>query len=421
MTKFKMKNNLLDIVFQNVALGRGFKIFNVPKHDFQLSLKTALLATVGPIFLLILTQSIVLFLFAKVMHDDVRSCRQELMNLSKLPSGHALSMQYENLADRVLRKADQAILNSAQVAILMVVMGAAVLVILTFLIRRHFYQPLVLINQAMHQFSREIQRVESLQPQPINELNSIVREFNFLTQTIREFDSRRSQYLAGTAHDLKNPLTAIKMAIQLFARQHAQMSDGLKRSQIDLIEKQVIRLEDLVATFMDAVSIESGNFTLRRTRVNLGQIISDSTALWKSTSSWHRLLLHVPAETVWIQGDPVRLEQIVTNLMSNAMKYSPQGGDVFVTLRDTGSHIELCIEDQGIGISADEIQKVFEPYYRSPLTQSLIPGMGIGLWVTKKLVETHAGAIQVKSKVGVGSVFEVRIPKSIESDEATVV
>ena len=413
MMKFKMKNNLLASAFQKMALGRGFKILSVPEQDFQLSLKTALLAIVVPIFLLILTQSVVLFMFVKAMHEDVRSCRQELRNVPAIHTVQELAVRNESLADRVLRKADQAIHRSAQVAILMVLVCAAVLVILSFMTRRYFYQPLILIHQVIQQFSRGDPGIESLQPQRITELNSIVRKFNSLTQLIREFDSRRSQYLAGTAHDLKNPLTAIKMAIQLFARQHAQMSEGLKRSQIEMIEKQVIRLEDLVATFMDTIGLESGNFTLRRTRVNLGQIISDSTALWRSTSSWHRLLLHAPAETVWIQGDPVRLEQIVSNLLSNAIKYSPQGGDVFVTLRDAASHVELCIEDQGIGISADEIEKVFEPYYRSPLTQSLIPGLGIGLWVTKKLVEAHTGVIQVKSRVGVGSVFEVRIPKSI--------
>ncbi len=318
---------------------------------------------------------------------------------------------YRISADQTLGASAEMDRLSERVALIFLLIAVFGMLLVNLVSHLYLHRPLIEIHHAIDSFSRGNRAARAPNRQRVKELAQIAKEFNSLAYQTIEFDQRRSQFLAGTAHDLKNPLTAIKMSVQLLRLRFEQFSDPQKQTQLDLIERQVVRLENMVASFMDAIRIETGEFILDRTRTNLNQTIYDLIDLWKNTSTKHFIIAKLPNTPVVIDCDPMRLEQIVTNLLSNAIKYSPQGGEIEVSVKEKENHIELSVQDQGIGIAEDEIPKIFEPFHRSLPAQQIIPGFGIGLWVAKRLIEAHQGSITVDSHLGKGSKFTVIMPK----------
>ena len=319
---------------------------------------------------------------------------------------------YRISADQTLEASAEMDRLSERVALIFLLIAVFGMLLVNLVSHLYLHRPLIEIHHAIDSFSRGNRAARAPNHQRVKELVQIAKGFNSLASQTVEFDQRRSQFLAGTAHDLKNPLTAIKMSVQLLRLRYEQFTDSQKKTQLDLVERQVIRLENMVASFMDAIRIEAGEFTLDQTRTNLSQTVTDLVDLWKNTSTKHVIIAKLPNTPVVINCDPMRLEQIVTNLLSNAIKYSPQGGEIEVCVTEKENHIELNVQDQGIGIAEDEIPKIFDPFHRSISAQQVIPGFGIGLWVAKRLIEAHHGSITVDSQLGKGSKFCVFIPKS---------
>jgi signal transduction histidine kinase len=144
-------------------------------------------------------------------------------------------------------------------------------------------------------------------------------------------------------------------------------------------------------------------------RALVGRMVEE---LWPPTTR-HQLELHLPAEPLVLKGDALRLEQVVANLVQNALKYSPGGGVVTIVVEQQAAGVALTVSDQGIGIPAEALPRLFTPYYRAPNTAAAqIAGLGIGLFVVREIVERHGGAISVASVEGQGSTFTVRLPLS---------
>jgi signal transduction histidine kinase len=132
--------------------------------------------------------------------------------------------------------------------------------------------------------------------------------------------------------------------------------------------------------------------------------------LFEPATRTHRLVMDLPAQPVVLRCDPVRIEQVLTNLLNNAIKYSPQGGTVRVTVTRERDTAVMAVSDQGIGMSNAEREHVFELFRRSDAAKATSPGVGLGLFVASRIVEAHGGHIAVTSAVGKGSTFTVRIP-----------
>jgi signal transduction histidine kinase len=138
--------------------------------------------------------------------------------------------------------------------------------------------------------------------------------------------------------------------------------------------------------------------------------VADVVELHRPSSQQHQLELSVPDLPVSVRGDPTRLTQVLTNLLSNAIKYSPRGGFVRVLLAQSQEEVTISVSDEGVGIAPDEYEHIFEPFRRSKGSSAGIPGIGLGLSVSRRIVRAHGGDIEVVSQVGVGSTFRVRIP-----------
>ena len=229
----------------------------------------------------------------------------------------------------------------------------------------------------------------------------------------------REQFLSIASHELKTPLTTLKVTLQLLDRQFRQPEPELARVETYLsrLWKQFDRLEILIEELLDASRIQQGRLELRQEVVDLVSLVEqvldrfDCAAERKPAP---QISLEA-APTIIGAWDPSRLDQVVTNLISNALKYSPEGSEVRVSLQQSNSHAVLVVSDQGIGIAPDDRKRLFQPFVRSDVARSSVGGSGLGLYITARIVEQHGGDIRVQSEPGNGSTFTVLLPLTASS------
>jgi signal transduction histidine kinase len=220
---------------------------------------------------------------------------------------------------------------------------------------------------------------------------------------------RLQVFLGMVAHDLRNPLSAILGAAQMLDRPAAQALPPRQGQMLLLIATAAQTMDRLLADLRDASTIGAGHFAIRRAPADLVAIARQVVALQEASADGHRLILDAPVrlEGAW---DGERLNQLLTNLISNAIKYSPAGGVVRVSVHESQGEARVSVADQGIGIGADETAKLFQPFARLYEGQD-VPGVGLGLFISKAIVEAHGGRIWVESAPGQGSVFSVALPR----------
>ncbi len=233
-------------------------------------------------------------------------------------------------------------------------------------------------------------------------------------EALAEADRRKDDFLAMLAHELRNPLAVILTANSLLEKQ-ALSPAGQRLSQT--IGQQTQNLTRLVDDLLDVARITRGKIQLQREPLDLRALLesfvaSEAPALEKT----HRLSIRVPDEALWIEGDPTRIEQIVSNLVSNAVKYSEPGTKISLSLspsrRFGRPHATLRVTDSGIGISPENLGSVFDLFFQVDATLARSQsGLGIGLTLVKRLVEMHDGVISVASRgAGYGSEFRIELP-----------
>jgi signal transduction histidine kinase len=224
----------------------------------------------------------------------------------------------------------------------------------------------------------------------------------------------REQFLSIASHELKTPLTSVKASAQLLERRMRQPDSDPARvsSLVSQLQGEIGRLEHLVADLLDATRIQQGRLELRREPVDLVVLARQGIERFEQVPERlpaHRLVLDSDATVsgVW---DAARLDQVITNLLSNALKYSPGGGEVRLRVRDLGDQAEIAVSDEGIGITAREREQLFQPFARGDIARQSIGGTGLGLFITREIIDRHEGAIEVESEPGSGSTFTVRLP-----------
>jgi signal transduction histidine kinase len=224
----------------------------------------------------------------------------------------------------------------------------------------------------------------------------------------------REQFVSIAAHEFKTPLTSLKANGQLLARElrQAEWDRGRIMTITMRLNTQVERFEALIAELLDATRMRQNRLELRPEWTDLTALahaVVEQFALAEDHRIGHALVFEADG-TVRGYWDASRLEQVVTNLVSNALKYSPPGAEVRVTVRDELDGAALIVRDEGIGIPTTDRERLFEPYARSRVVARRIEGMGLGLFISEQIVRRHGGEITVESELGVGSTFSVRLP-----------
>jgi PAS domain S-box-containing protein len=223
----------------------------------------------------------------------------------------------------------------------------------------------------------------------------------------------RDTFLAIAAHELRNPITGLMGYAQVLERRatKTQMLNERDQRALRTITTQADRINRLIGAVLDVARLQSHHLTLHRQRFNLCELAERIVSEIEPTLEQHMLEYRCDPAACLINGDPLRLEQVLYNLIQNAIKYSPQGGPIVVEVTQQGTDALLSVTDQGIGIREIDRRRLFERFYRAEnALDSPIAGMGIGLYVVHEIVDLHGGSIEVESSEGRGSTFRVRLP-----------
>jgi PAS domain S-box-containing protein len=231
-------------------------------------------------------------------------------------------------------------------------------------------------------------------------------------QALRDADRRKDEFLATLAHELRNPLAPIRQAAMIAKAPSA--SDAQKRWSHDVISRQVDHMALLLDDLLDISRITRGALQLRVEMTELAAVINAAveTARPVMETKRHAFSIHIPEQPVYFAADPLRLAQVLANLLTNAAKYTDAGGRVQVCAEVAGGDIEIGVVDTGIGIPAAALRSVFDMFAQVKTAQDRSEGgLGIGLSLSKALVELHGGTIKASSAgLGHGSKFTVRLP-----------
>ena len=236
-------------------------------------------------------------------------------------------------------------------------------------------------------------------------------------EALRDADRRKDEFLATLAHELRNPLAPIRNALQILKM--PRVDAGTVERSRDMMERQLHHLVRLVDDLLDVSRVMRGKIELRRERVELATVVARAVETVQPLidAQGHELSVRLPNESLPLDADPVRLAQVVGNLLTNAAKYTEPGGRIWLTATREGNGAVLRIRDDGIGIAPDVLPRIFELFVQvdHAATRSQ-GGLGIGLTLVKNLVEMHNGSVEARSAgLGNGSEFVVRLPLASES------
>ena len=240
---------------------------------------------------------------------------------------------------------------------------------------------------------------------------------------LQEADRRKDEFLATLAHELRNPLAPIRSATMLLRQRRDD--PALARKATDILERQVGHMVRLVDDLLDLSRISTGRLSIEQRDVRVREIVDAAVEISRPNvdAGKHRLEVRLPADPVVVRGDPVRLAQVVANVLNNAAKYTPTGGDIALEVREQGNEALVIVRDTGIGFPVDMRERIFEMFTRvdHELTRRT-GGLGIGLALSRKLVELHGGRMEARSAgIGKGSEFVIHLPAARAAAAAATV
>ncbi|PCK77965.1 sensor histidine kinase [Rhizobium sophoriradicis] len=224
----------------------------------------------------------------------------------------------------------------------------------------------------------------------------------------RQVNALQRQFVAMASHEFRTPLAIIDAAAQRLCRSTTNVSGDYVHEKAGVIRSAVVRMVDLMESILASGRLETGQITLKRSEGDLKALLVACCDRQRELSRSHvfQLDLEIPDLLTF---DRIAMEQVFTNLISNAVKYSPDASDIYVRARVDEKTVEIAIADSGIGINADDLPKLFQPYYRARSATG-IAGTGIGLNLVKQVVELHGGSVEVISELGKGTTFTIRLP-----------
>jgi PAS domain S-box-containing protein len=230
-------------------------------------------------------------------------------------------------------------------------------------------------------------------------------------EELERSSQRMSEFLAMLAHELRNPLAPIRNAVTIM--QLETLTSPTLRNCRDVIDRQLTHVTRLVDDLLDVGRLTTGKIKLRKELVRVGEVIlrSAETVRPLVEARRHQLNLDLPAQAIYVHGDSVRLSQVVQNLLINAAKYTPEGGVIDLKLREADGYATIAVSDNGRGIDAAQLDRIFELFNQGEGGSGADSGLGIGLTLARSLVQMHGGSLTAESAgIGKGSTFTVLLP-----------
>jgi signal transduction histidine kinase len=224
----------------------------------------------------------------------------------------------------------------------------------------------------------------------------------------------KDDFVATVSHELRTPLTSIMGYLELIDQDAATGRTADQEQFLAVVQRNADRLLRLVSDLLLVAEVEDNTLALDLQDVDLGEIARDCVEAAKPAADAKQIQLTLSdGSPGHLEGDPVRLAQLLDNLVSNAIKFTPVGGDVMVKTGDGDGKAVVTVTDSGIGVSTVDQAQLFDPFFRARTTTAqAVQGTGLGLTITKAIVDAHGGSITVESRVGTGTTFRVLLPRT---------
>jgi PAS domain S-box-containing protein len=242
-------------------------------------------------------------------------------------------------------------------------------------------------------------------------------------ERLRELDRLKDEFLSLVSHELRTPLTSIRGYVELVLDEEAGDLNPEQRRFLKAVDRNSGRLLRLVGDLLFVAQADAGRLTLEQAKIDVAALAAECVEAARPIADQKAIDLRLAAVPVpALVGDRGRLAQVLDNLISNALKFTPESGSVEVSTATNNGHVLVEVRDSGIGIPADEQPRLFERFYRAAsATEQAIPGTGLGLAIVKAIVEAHGGRIDIDSKPGDGTTFTIALPLRVESETAATV
>ncbi len=225
-----------------------------------------------------------------------------------------------------------------------------------------------------------------------------------------ELDRLRSEFMSVASHELRTPLTPLSLILQRALRR-ASRGELLESGTLERMQRQVRRLTELVGTLLDVSRLEQGTLVLEPRAIDLAALAASIVDDFQQQAQQRAITLKVRRGPTLVRADPVRIEQVLANLLDNAVRYTPETSSVEVEITGGEDQVRLAVIDHGTGLPPQVCQKLFDRFYHATTdVAARQPGLGLGLYVAHQLVEQHGGTIDCDSKPGVGSTFAITLP-----------
>ena len=235
----------------------------------------------------------------------------------------------------------------------------------------------------------------------------LIKEQN---ERLKELDRMKSEFLSTAAHELRTPLTSILGFSEILLKR--KLDEERKNRFLKIINEESMGLSALINDLLDLSRIESGKgFKITKAPIDIGSIIRENVDIFQAQTDKHTFKTNLSHDLVKIEADKDKINQVMENLISNAVKFSPEGGEITVSIKETKDELKVNVSDNGIGIPEKDLSHIFEKFYRAENASSeAIGGTGLGLAIVKYILESHGGKISVESKIGKGSIFSFVLP-----------
>ncbi len=295
-------------------------------------------------------------------------------------------------------------------------LALAVAGLLTFLLSRRILAPVEALGSAARGLGRgDLSRRVEVRSK--DEFGELAEAFNSMADDLTQAEQLRRNLVADVAHELRTPLSNIRGYLEA-------MRDGVLKpdaATLNSIYEETLLLDRIISDLHELAMVEAGQLTLLRQPYDLADLVKRGVAAVRPAAEAKKLavLVDIPPRPVVADIDPERIGQVLRNLLSNAIAYTPEGGNVSVTLTEEGEQLQVSVTDTGPGIPPEALPYVFERFYRVDKSRTRATGgAGLGLTIAKRLVELHGGAIEVQSEPGKGSCFTFTVPREAPGDSA---
>jgi len=241
----------------------------------------------------------------------------------------------------------------------------------------------------------------------ISEQQAAQEEKARLYEQVKALNDKKDEFIGLASHELKTPLTSISGYLQILS---GLVTDEKSLNFLVKTRQQVKKLSALVSDLLDVSKIEAGKLQLSSERFDIRQVLDDAIELIAHGNHKYQISVDTEIKKLWVTGDPNRIEQVIINLLTNAIRYSPGTNKVDVFLSEENHAVRVGIRDFGIGIAAEKLQDIFSKFYRVDETNPTVSGLGIGLYLSREIITRHHGRIWAESEPGKGSTFWVTLP-----------